>query len=245
MSDVDVLEGDLRTASTIIEWEFGDIIGHVGVRLPDGAGIAVKLLRVAQEDRDQDWLMHFDFDGNKLSGTGTVPGEAPIYTQIFKARPDVNSIVHAHAPMSIVLGLAGIPVSPVHFQSARFGGELPIFPMPSYVSEVADGDALAEALGDASGITINGHGIVTVGVSIDQACLNAIYMERTAKIQHAAMLVGFRGVSEEFQGMLLENRKKVAERGKHLGRPQTDHSDEWRYYARKIERGESWNRGFT
>ena len=122
MSDVATLEGDLRTASTILEWEFGDIIGHVGVRLPHGAGIAVKLLRVAQEDKDQDWLMRFDFDGNKLSGTGTVPGEAPIYTQIFKARPDVNSIVHAHAPMSIVLGLAGIPVSPVHRQSARFGG---------------------------------------------------------------------------------------------------------------------------
>ena len=245
MSDVDTLEGDLRTASTIREWEFGDIIGHVGVRLPDGAGIAVKLLRVAQEDKDQDWLMRFDFDGNKLSGTGTVPGEAPIYTQIFKARPDVNSIVHAHAPMSIVLGLAGIPVSPVHLQSARFGGELPIFPMPSYVSDVADGDALVEALGDAPGITISGHGIVTVGSSIDQACLNAMYMERTAKIQHAAMLVGFRGVSEEFQAMLLENRKKVAERGKRLGRPQTDHSDEWRYYTRKIERGESWNRGWT
>ena len=245
MNDVDILEGDLQTASTILEWEFGDIIGHVGVRLPDGAGIAVKLLRVAQEDRDQDWLVHFDFDGNKLSGTGTVPGEAPIYTQIFKARPDVESIVHAHAPMSIVLGLAGIPVSPVHFQSSRFGGALPIFPMPSYVSEVADGDALAEALGDAPGITISGHGIVTVGGSIDQACLNAMYMERTAKIQHAAMLVGFRGVSEEFQGMLLENRKKVAERGQSIGRPKTDHSDEWRYYTRKIERGETWNRGWT
>ena len=64
---------------------------------PDGKGIAVKLLRVAQEDKDEDWLMQFDFEGNKLSGTGTVPGEAPIYTQIFKARPEVNSIVHAHA----------------------------------------------------------------------------------------------------------------------------------------------------
>ena len=245
MSETDVLESDLRTASTILEWEFGDIIGHVGVRLPDGAGIAVKLLRVAQEEPDQDWLMHFDFEGNKLSGTGTVPGEAPIYTQIFKARPDVNSIVHAHAPMCIVLALARIPVTPVHLQSSRFGGDLPIFPMPSYVSDVADGDALVETLGDAPGVTISGHGIVTVGSSIDQACLNAVYMERTAKIQHAAMLVGFQGVSEEFQGVLLENRRKIRERGQRLDRPQTGHSDEWRYYVRKIELGQTWNRGWT
>ena len=181
----------------------------------------------------------------KLGEGGSGPGGAPIYTKNCKAGPELKRIWHAHAPMAIVLGLAGIPVSPVHLQSARCGGELPIFPMPSYVSDVADGDALVEALGDAPGITISGHGIVTVGSSIDQACLNAMYMERTAKIQHAAMLVGFRGVSEEFQAMLLENRKKVAERGKRLGRPQTDHSDEWRYYTRKIERGESWNRGWT
>ena len=45
MSDIDDLQTDLVTASTILEWEFGDIIGHVGVRLPDEKGIAVKMLR--------------------------------------------------------------------------------------------------------------------------------------------------------------------------------------------------------
>ena len=245
MDDIEVLEDDLRTSSTIIEWEMGDIIGHVGVRLPDDKGIAIKLLRVAQEDKDQDWMMQFDFEGNKLSGTGTVPGEAAIYTQVFKARPEVNSIVHVHAPMCIVMGLAQLPISGIHLQSSRFGDGLPIHPLPVYVSNVEDGDAIVKTLGKAPGMTISGHGIVTTGRSIDKATFNAIYMERTAKMDHAARLMGFEGVSDEFRGVLASNQEKMSERGRNISRPTTDHSDEWRYYSRKIERGEPWNRGWS
>jgi L-fuculose-phosphate aldolase len=245
MSDIDDLQTDLVTASTILEWEFGDIIGHVGVRLPDEKGIAVKMLRVGQEDKDTDWLMTFDMEGNKLSGTGTVPGEAPIYTQLFKARPDVNAIVHAHAPMCTVLSLADVPISGIHLQSAKFGEGLPVLPMPVYVSDVEDGDTIAQTIGDAPGMTIAGHGIVTAGKSIDEATFNAIYMERTAKMEHAARLIGFTGTSGEFKEVMAINKEKVAERGRSLNRPVTEHSDEWRYYTRKIERGEAWNRGWT
>jgi hypothetical protein len=45
--------------------------------------------------------------------------------------------------------------------------------------------------------------------------------------------------------MLAANKAKMAGRQKNISRPTTDHSDEWRYYQRKIERGEPWNRGWT
>jgi hypothetical protein len=95
MDDVEVLKSDLRTASTILEWEFGDIIGHIGVRLPNNRGIAVKLLRVAQEDKDEDWMMEFDFEGNKLGGPGTVPGDPG----------------HSLAVVKIRRGFAGLPIA--------------------------------------------------------------------------------------------------------------------------------------
>lgn len=243
--DIEQLEADLRLSTAMLEWEFGDIIGHVGVRLPDNKGIAVKLLRVAQENPDADWMTHFDFNGKKLSGEGTVPGEAPIYTELFKARPEVNAIVHAHAPMCIVAGLAGLKISAVHLQSVRFGEGLPVLPVPVYVSDVADGQQVVKTIGKAPGMTINGHGIVTVGTSIDEATVNALYMERTAKIIHAATLAGFEGISQAHRETLAENLAKVSERGKALNRPKTGHSDEWRYYERKLRRGEPWNRGWT
>ena len=55
VEDIATLEGDLKLASTILEWESGDIFGHIGVRLPSGEGVACKMFRPAGSD-DQDWL---------------------------------------------------------------------------------------------------------------------------------------------------------------------------------------------
>jgi ribulose-5-phosphate 4-epimerase/fuculose-1-phosphate aldolase len=103
------IEQELKIAATILEWEIGDIWGHVGVRLPDKKGIAVQMFRRA-ESEDKDWLVSFDYALNKLSGVGTIPRESVIYTEIFKARPDVNAAVHCHASMCIALSLADKPV---------------------------------------------------------------------------------------------------------------------------------------
>ena len=51
MPSLEVIEADLRIASEILEWESGDIFGHVGARLPDGEGIACKAFRPASAKR--------------------------------------------------------------------------------------------------------------------------------------------------------------------------------------------------
>jgi L-fuculose-phosphate aldolase len=99
---------------------------------------------------------------------------------------------------------------------------------------------LARTLGDANAMMIKGHGIVTVGKTIDEACLNAVYMERTAKIMAMAQLFGFSGVPEEFIGQLSRSKEKLLTRGKRL-----PHSAEWNYYAEKIKKGEYWTRGWA
>src|SRR5688572_21039552 len=106
MSSIDELGDDLRIASRILEWEIGDIWGHVGVRVPEDNGIAVKLFRVPDEGERDRLIVHFDYSLKRLSGMGKPPGEATIYTEIFKARPDVNAVVHAHAPMCVALSMA-------------------------------------------------------------------------------------------------------------------------------------------
>jgi hypothetical protein len=78
-------ESELNIGAKILEWEIGDIWGHVGVRLPDGKSIAVRMFRRAEQGK-KDWLVHFDFTLQKLSGVGTIPRESVIYTEIFKAR---------------------------------------------------------------------------------------------------------------------------------------------------------------
>ena len=95
---VKAIEQELTIAAKILDWEIGDLWGHVGARLPNGKGIAVRMFRRPERDK-KDWLVHFDFSLKKLSGVGTIPREAVIYSEIFKARPDVNAAVHCHASM--------------------------------------------------------------------------------------------------------------------------------------------------
>jgi ribulose-5-phosphate 4-epimerase/fuculose-1-phosphate aldolase len=234
------LEKELQTAGKILEWEIGDIWGHVGVRLPDNKGIAVQMFRHLESTK-KTWLVHFDDSLKKLSGPGTIPRESVIYTEIFKARPDVNAAVHCHASMCIALSLADRPVDWVHMQSSRFKGGTPIFPHPIYILDESEGAALAKALGDASAIMIKGHGIVTVGATIDEACIGALYMERTAKIMAIARLHGYQGPTSEWFQTLTGSREKLFRRP----RDEIYHSADWNYYADKIKKGERWTRGWT
>ena len=110
--------------------------------------------------------------------------------------------MHCHASMCVALSIADKPVSCVHVQSNRFGRGVPIYPRPIYIQDEFEGPVFARTLGNANGMMIKGHGIVTVGKSIDDACMNAVYMERTAKIMAMAQLFGFRGVPDEFMGQL-------------------------------------------
>lgn len=231
-------EEELNIAAKILEWEIGDLWGHVGVRLPDNRGIAVRLFRRPERSK-KDWLVHFDFSLNKLSGVGTIPRESVIYSEIFKARPDVNAAVHCHASMCVALSLADTPVDWVHMQSSRFKGGTPIFPYPIYILDESEGADLAKALGTASAIMIKGHGIVTVGETIDEACINALYMERTAKIMAIARLHGYQGPTAESIQTQSESRQKLFRRP----RDEIFHSADWNYYAEKVKRGERWTRG--
>jgi 3,4-dihydroxyphthalate decarboxylase len=234
---IKVAEAELRIASKILEWEIGDIWGHVGVRLPEDKGIAVQMFRRAEEGK-KDWLVHFDYSLKKLAGVGTPPRESVIYTEIFKARSDVNAAVHCHASTCVAMSLADTPVSCVHIQSGRFGTGVPIYPQPIYILDEDEGADLARTLGNANGMMIKGHGIVTVGKTIDEACMNAVYMERTAKIMAMAKLFGYRGVPNDFIDQLAKSKEKLLTRGKRL-----PHSSEWNYYAHLIKSGKTWNRG--
>lgn len=244
MSSIMELEDDLRIASKILEWEIGDIWGHVGVRLPDEHAIAVKLFRLSDEG-DEDWLVHFDYSLKKVAGIGGIPREATIYTEIFKTRPDVRAVVHSHAPMCIALGMAGRQLDTMHMQSKQYAGGVPIFARPIYILDDTEGKDLALALGDAVAVSIRGHGIVTVGRTIKEACFNAVYLERTAKMQAVANTLGFQGVDQEFLDDLQGSFGKLMARGHGRTEPRDRFAAEWLYYKNKIQKGEYWSRGWV
>jgi 3,4-dihydroxyphthalate decarboxylase len=241
------LEDDLKIASTILEWESGDVFGHVGVRLPSGEGVACKLFRPPGEE-DEDWIVHFDFAGKKIGGRGTPPFESPIYTEIMKRRPDAKAVVHTHSPACVALSLADKVISPIHMQSAKFAADgVPVYPRPIHIKDEDEGNELADALQSGNAIVIKGHGVVTVGRSIDEACMLALYLERTAKIQGLAMTLGFTGPSREFVAEIAGSRERLMRNIEASGSREAGggYSNEWRYFRNKIRRGETWTRGWS
>jgi len=75
MSEIEVLEEDLRIGSRILEWEIGDIWGHVGVRLPKNDGVAVKLFRTPDDGDKDNWIVH----KNRVEPTVARRMKAPAY----------------------------------------------------------------------------------------------------------------------------------------------------------------------
>lgn len=245
MKELEVLEEDLKVVSKALEWEMGDIWGHVGARLPSGEGVTVKMFRKPEAEGIEDWVIRFDYSMKKLSGIGRPPTEAAIYTEIFKVRPDVQAIIHSHAPMCVALSLANQKIDAIHMQSSHFTGGVDIYPKPIFIIDEDEGKDLARALGKSDAIVIRGHGPVLVGRSVGEVFTRALYLERTAKIHAFAVALGFKGPDPEFRRYMAETKKKhQAYLKERRGEEAAEHYyAEWRYYKDKVQKGELWNRG--
>ncbi len=244
MGQLEILEEDLNAASEILEWEMGDIWGHIGARMPSTEGVTVKMFRRPEEEGVEDWVIRFDYSMKKISGIGRPPTEAAIYTELLKARSDINAVMHCHAPMCIALSLADKKIEAIHMQSGNFVGGIPIYPEPIFIIDEKEGADLARAMGKGIAIVIKGHGIVAVGKSVDEVFTTALYLERTAKIQAMACALGFQGPTAQFEKYMQASRKKHKEYLK-AHRGEGRYFAEWKYYRDKLKKGEKWNRGWV
>src|SRR5437879_13852415 len=65
-----------------------------------------------------DDMVVIDLDGQPVAGEHEPPSERFIHTEIYRARPDVVSVVHTHQPMATLLGIVELPILPLlHVES--------------------------------------------------------------------------------------------------------------------------------
>jgi ribulose-5-phosphate 4-epimerase/fuculose-1-phosphate aldolase len=128
-------------------------------------------------------------------------GERYIHCQIYKARNDVQSVIHTHDLAVIPLGLAGIALRPVVAQAGFLPPQTPLFEIrDAYATEQSPekkrgmlvlnahlGDALAEKLGRNPVILMRGHGDTVVGRSVREATVRTIYTHIDALAQSGAL----------------------------------------------------------
>src|SRR6187549_3673038 len=172
-----------------------DGFGHVSVRHNRSADRFIMSRSLAPELVTAGDLIEFDLDGNAVDARGrALYSERFIHAEIYRARPDVKAIVHAHAPSLIPYGVTSAPLRPVYHMAGFIGDGVPVFDIRKnfgmtdmLVSDSAKGRALAQTLGSKTCVLMRGHGVVVVAPSIPIAVGRSIYLDINAQIQTQAM----------------------------------------------------------
>lgn len=168
-----------------------DQSGHVSVRRPETGQVLIHPHSTPRLDVRAEDLVTIDLDGRLVEGDQPPPSELFIHTRIYRARPDVQAVVHAHSRMATVFGIAGVDIVPVTNNATLLGpGPVPTYPDPRLVRSPQQGDALARMLGQGRACVMRNHGSVVVGSSLRDAFVAALFLEENALRQHLALQIG-------------------------------------------------------
>jgi len=198
VADPAVLE-DIVIGSRILA-DFGvlDGFGHVSARHPTKPDHFLMSRSLAPALVSAEDIMEFDLDGNAVDARGrSVFLERFIHSEIYKARPDVMSVVHTHSPGVIPFGVSKVPLRAMFHNPGFLAAGVPVWDIRKdfgetnmLVSDPAIGKSLAQMLGDRPVILMRGHGDVAVGPSVKMAVFRAYYTDVNAKLQSQAIALG-------------------------------------------------------
>ena len=179
---VEELADEVLFGARVLLRELNDIFGHVSGRLPTGAGregLLFARMRIAPKPLDPDEVMELDLSCRRVKGSQHVSGETFIHTAIYKARPNVGGVVHAHPFYTVVLSATGRKLQTFNPSSVSFRNGVPFF-RSNQINSENDGREVAEALDQGKAIILRNHGAVTVGRNVAEAVVMMYYLERTA-----------------------------------------------------------------
>ena len=144
-------------------------------------------------------IMEFDENSEPVDAHGRKPYlERFIHGEIYRARPDVQCVVHSHSPGVIPFGATSVPLRPIMHMAGFLSQTTPVFEIRDFagddngilVSNRMLGAALAKTLGDSPVVLMRGHGDAVVGPSIKITVFRAVYTQVDAQIESEALKLG-------------------------------------------------------
>jgi HCOMODA/2-hydroxy-3-carboxy-muconic semialdehyde decarboxylase len=179
-----------------------DAFGHVSVRDPRNPHRYVISRSIAPESVTAADIVVLDLDSQPVDAKDEgklLYRERFIHGEIFKARPDVNAVVHSHSPTVVPFTVTRAKLRPLLHNAGFLGLGVPLFEIRKSVGDGTDlmiltpnlGKDLARKLGpDAAVVLMRGHGDSVVGPSLPNAVFRAYYTEINARQQLAAITIG-------------------------------------------------------
>jgi ribulose-5-phosphate 4-epimerase/fuculose-1-phosphate aldolase len=167
------------------------IIGHVSARIANSDEMWIRC-RSSQEDGVRytivDAIQRVDFDG-KGAHKGEqyqVPNELPIHGEIYKKRPGVGCVIHAHPTEALICGIAELEFRPIfgafNIPAMRMALEgIPVFPQSYLVTRAELAAPMIEIMSEKSICLMKGHGITVTGKTVEEATVRALNFNVLAK----------------------------------------------------------------
>lgn len=194
------LINDLVIANRILAHEnIVDAYGHVSIRNPANPKTFFMARSLAPELVTANDIVELDLEGNPVHDEiRHLYLERFIHGGIFEARPDVVSVVHAHAEDILPFGIAsGAPLRPVIHSGSFIGATVPVWDIADrfgdtnlLVSNMEQGRDLAKALAGNNVALMRGHGFAAAARSLIEAVRMSVFLPRNARALSAALRLG-------------------------------------------------------
>lgn len=171
-----------------------EIAGHISVRTASQTVLMPGHLHDQGKglpDITSEDIIEVDMDGKKVEGRLDPVEEVVIHTFIYKARPEINCVTHLHAPTATALGSTDSTILPISIRSSYFAEGIPVLKRgPGIIDNEDIAAEMISVMGQHNVLIHKGHGVVTAGRNMEEACTLAIFLEGAARNQLIAQQLG-------------------------------------------------------
>jgi ribulose-5-phosphate 4-epimerase/fuculose-1-phosphate aldolase len=175
-----------------------DAFGHASIRHPGNPNRYFLARSRSPLFVEPDDILEFDLDSEPVRPLTVQPyGERVIHGEIFKARPEVNAVVHHHSGSVLPFCMTGVPLVPLFHLGATMGETVPFWDQRDdfgdtnmLVLKPEEGASLARALGPNWTVLMKRHGATVAGTSLQEAVFRSINGCLNAEYQLKAMAIG-------------------------------------------------------
>ena len=168
-----------------------DAFGHVSMRHPSDPNRYLMSRSLAPALVTADDIMEYDLDSEAVDAQGRSSFlERFIHGEVYKARPDVQSVVHSHSPSVVPFSLVPNQMRAMYHNAAFIAEGVPVFDIAEkfgatdmLVGNGEKGRELARVLGAKPVCLMRAHGSVATGPSLKHAVFRAVYTEMNCRLQ--------------------------------------------------------------
>lgn len=162
--------------------------GNISVKTEDT--IYVTPSGIEYEDLAPGDIVNLDLEGNVTEGIRKPTTELDLHVEIYKNRPEIKAIVHTHSLYASAYAVVRKPILPYIEDMAQvIGGQVSVaeYALPGTIKLAQNA---VEALGDKGAVLLANHGVVGVGINLEEAFKACLLTEKTAQIASIANSIG-------------------------------------------------------